>query len=102
MLTLTPSAAAAVTALLDSPQVPDDAALRLQPGVDASGGTAIGLAVVTEPPETDTHIPVDQEHELLLAPEIAGLLDDQVLDAETQDENVAFTIRPQAVDGRAS
>jgi hypothetical protein len=30
-----------------------------------------------------------------LTPDVADLLDDQVLDAETQPEGVAFTIRPQ-------
>jgi Fe-S cluster assembly iron-binding protein IscA len=100
MLTVTPAAAAAVTALLDSPQIPDDAALRLQQGVDSAGGNAIGIAVVGEPEDADTHIPVDPGHELLVAPEVADALDDQVLDAEIQDENVAFMIRPQSVDGQ--
>jgi Fe-S cluster assembly iron-binding protein IscA len=99
MLTVTPAAAAAVTALLESPQIPDDAALRLQPGVDSSGSDAIGIAIVAEPEDADTHVPVDPGHELLVAPEVADRLDNQVLDAEIQDENVAFMIRPQSVDG---
>jgi hypothetical protein len=99
MLTITPAAAAAVTALLESPQVPDGAALRLQQGADASGASAVGIAIVAEPEDAYTHLPADPEHELLLAPEVADMLDDKVLDAEIQDENVAFMIRPQSVDG---
>ncbi|HWF54629.1 MAG TPA: hypothetical protein VG223_08385 [Solirubrobacteraceae bacterium] len=100
MLTLTPAAAAAVSALLDSPQVPEEAALRLQRGLDASGAEGIGIAVVTEPGATDAHLPVSDEHELLLAPDVADQLDAHVLDATVEDENIAFMIRTQPVDGR--
>jgi Fe-S cluster assembly iron-binding protein IscA len=99
MLTVTPAAAAAVAAVLDSPQVPDGAGLRLQEGLDAAGQTSIGIAVVTEADAADAHVPVDADRELLVAPEVADRLDDQTLDAELQDENVAFTIRPQSGDG---
>jgi Fe-S cluster assembly iron-binding protein IscA len=100
MLTVTPAAVTAVNALLESPQVPEDAALRLQEGTDASGGPAVGIAIVAESEAADAHVPIDPQHELLVAPEVADILDDKVLDAEIQDENVAFMIRPQSVDGR--
>jgi Fe-S cluster assembly iron-binding protein IscA len=99
MLTVTPAASAAVAAVLDSPQIPDGAGLRLQQGLDASGSTSIGIAIVDEPETADEHVPVDAGRELLVAPELADELDGQVLDAEIQDENVAFTIRPQSVNG---
>ena len=99
MLTVTPAASAAVAAVLDSPQVPDGAGLRLQRGFDAAGNTSIGIAIVEEAESADEHVPVDAGRELLVAAEVADALDGQVLDAEIQDENVAFTIRPQSVDG---
>jgi len=99
MLTVTPAASAAVAAVLDSPQVPDGASLRLQEGLDAAGQVSIGIAVVTEADASDEHVPVDADHELFVAPEVAETLSDQTLDAEIVDENVAFTIRPQSVDG---
>jgi Fe-S cluster assembly iron-binding protein IscA len=100
VLTVTPAASAAVAAVLDSPQVPDGASLRLQQGVDAAGQASIGIAIVAEPDGADAHVPVDAGRELLVASDVAELLDDQTLDAEIQDENVAFTIRPQSVDGQ--
>ena len=99
MLTLTPAASAAVAAVLDSPQVPDGAGLRLQQGMDAAGQPSIGIAIVTEAETADAHLPVDDGRELLVAPEVVDMLDDQTLDAQIQDENVAFMIRPQSVDG---
>jgi len=98
MLTVTPAASAAVAAVLDSPQVPDGAGLRLQEGIDAAGQASIGIAIVAEPADADEHVPVDDGRELLVAQEVSGLLDGQTLDAEIQDENVAFTIRPQSAD----
>jgi hypothetical protein len=102
MLTVTPAASAAVAAVLESPQIPDGAVLRLQQGLDASGNNSIGIAVVEEAEVADEHVPVDAGRELLVAPELADQLDDQVLDAEIQDENVAFMIRPQPVNGGPS
>ena len=99
MLTVTPAASAAVSAILDSPDVPDGAGLRLHEGRDASGEPSIGIAVVTEPDQGDTHIPVDGSHELLVAEELVPTLDDQTLDAEIADEQVAFRIRPQRANG---
>jgi Fe-S cluster assembly iron-binding protein IscA len=99
MLTVTPAASAAVAAVLDSPQVPDDAGLRLQQGIDSTGQASIGIAIVEEPGATDEHVPVDAGRELLVAPEVVEMLGDQVLDAEIQDENVAFMIRPHSIDG---
>jgi hypothetical protein len=101
MLTVTPAASTAVAAILDSPEVPQDASLRLQEGLDPAGHPSIGIAVVTEPDQRDTHIPVDPAHELLVANELVEMLDDQVLDAEIQDERVAFRIAPQSSDGGA-
>src|SRR5436190_4925471 len=99
MLTVTPAASTAVAAILDSPDVPEGAGLRLQEGIDPAGQPSIGIAVVTEPDHGDTHIPVDAAHELLVADELVEVLDDKTLDAEIQDERVSFRIQPQGADG---
>lgn len=102
MLTVTPAAAEAVTALLDNPDLPDGAGLRLQREVDAAGGPAIGISIVTEPEPDDQVVPAmeDRDADVFLAHDVAGLLDDQVLDAEIEEQQVSFTLRPQSVDGR--
>ncbi len=101
MLTLTPSAAAAVTTLLDNPDLPENASLRLQRGVDPTGEEAIGIAIVTGPEEGDAQVPVGPATAVFLAPDVAELLDDQELDADVlEDQAVSFRLRPQSVDGQ--
>jgi hypothetical protein len=95
MLALTPNAAAAVNALLDNPELPETSGLRLQRGLDTEGRTAIGIAIVEGPGEGDEAVPAGEGHELYLAPDVADVLEDQLLDAEIQDEGVAFAIRPK-------
>jgi Fe-S cluster assembly iron-binding protein IscA len=100
MLNLTPAATAAISTLLQDPDLPEGAGLRLQRGIDTEGESAIGIAIVSEPEPDDELVSGPSEVEVFLAPDVADLLDDQVLDAEIQDQNVAFTIRPQSVNGR--
>jgi Fe-S cluster assembly iron-binding protein IscA len=99
MLTVTPAAAAAVSAILESTDLPEGAGLRVQLGTDADGERAIGIAVVPEPEPGDERVPAATEDDLFLAPELAGLLDHHVLDAEIDDQNVSFSIRPQSLNG---
>lgn len=98
MLTVTPAAAEAVTAILESPDVPEGAGLRVQLGTDADGERAIGIAVVPEPEPEDERVATPTEDDVFLEPELVELLDHHVLDAEVDGPNVAFSIRPQAVD----
>jgi Fe-S cluster assembly iron-binding protein IscA len=100
MLTVTPAAAAAVATLLENPDLPEGASVRLQRGVDAGGGSAIGIAVVSGPEPDDEPVPAVEDRDVFLAPDVAELLDDQVLDAEVAEEQVSFVLRPQSVDGR--
>lgn len=100
MLAVTPAAAAAVASLLENPEIPDGATLRLQRGVDAAGEAAIGIAIVSEPDPDDEAVPALDDRDVFLAHDVAGLLDDQVLDAEIEEQQVSFTLRPQSVDGR--
>lgn len=101
MLTLTPSAVAAVSMLLQSPEVPDGAGLRLQGGVGPDGEPAVGIAVVRAPDPDDEVVPVATPGDVFLSPDVAEVLDECVLDAEIEGENVAFMIHPQPLDGNA-
>lgn len=99
MLTVTPAAAAAVTAILEHPDLPPGAGLRLQAGPDGAGEQAIGIAIVGEPGPDDEHVTSAPDDNIFLSHEVVDVLDDQVLDAEVEGENVAFTIRPQSLAG---
>jgi Fe-S cluster assembly iron-binding protein IscA len=94
MLAVTDRAASAVSTLVDSADLPDNAGLRFQRGTDAEGNAAIGVSMVSEPEADDQAVPAGSSS-VYLAPEVSGMLDDQVLDAETSADGVAFTIRPQ-------
>jgi Fe-S cluster assembly iron-binding protein IscA len=98
MLTLTARAATAVSSVLSSPDVPAGSTLRLQHGIDSDGEATIGIAVVSEPQPDDEPVP-EVDGELYLAPEVAAVLDDHILDAEVQDESLAFTIRRRSNNG---
>ncbi len=100
MLTLTPTAAAVVTNLLENADLPETARVRIQRGGDEGEEQAIGIAIVDHPGDDDEPVPAGPDNEVFLAPDIARLLDDQVLDADIEDGNVAFTLGPQAVDGQ--
>ena len=99
MLTLTPTASAAVHALLDNPELPDSSGLRLQSQVDASGRPGIGIEVVSAPVDGDQLISAGEGHDVFLAADVAPVLDDQVLDADLDEQRVAFSLRPQSVNG---
>jgi Fe-S cluster assembly iron-binding protein IscA len=99
MLAVTPAAAAAVVTLLENPELPESAGIRLQVAVDAAGEPAIGMTVAEGPGPEDQLVPAAADVELFLAPDVAAILNDRVLDAEFQDEELSFTIRPQSVNG---
>jgi Fe-S cluster assembly iron-binding protein IscA len=99
MLTLTPTASAAVHALLDNPELPDSSGVRLQSQTDAAGTPGIGIEVVSAPIDGDQLVHAGAGHDVFLSPDVAPVLDDQVLDAELDERRVAFSLRPQDLDG---
>lgn len=99
MLTLTPSAIAAVSLVLQDPQVPDGAGLRLQGRIGPDGEPAVGLVVVSAPEPGDELVPAATAGGVFLAEDVAESLDECVLDAEIEGETVAFMIRPQPHNG---
>lgn len=95
MLALTDSAVQAVQEILSSSEkTPETGGLRL---VAERGGaqTNFQLSVVALPAEDDEVIE-GQGARVFLDPEAASLLDDKILDASIEPNQVAFTIADQA------
>ncbi len=92
MLTLTPTASAAVRKLVTDTEVDDQTGgLRISPGdADAHDGT-LALALVNGPEATDNEIAANGAH-VFLEPSVAELLDDRVLDATVDSGRVRFVL----------
>jgi iron-sulfur cluster assembly protein len=97
LLALTDSAVQAVRDIVaSSEQVPETAGLRLV--AERTGAQAnVQLSVVPLPAEDDEVIE-EQEARVFLEPEAASLLDDKVLDASVEHNQVAFTIADSVED----
>lgn len=100
MLVVSPAAAAAIEALLSSADLPEAAGLRLARGVDDVDGrpAAVTISVVDEPMSDDEIVPATGHHEVYIGRDVAGLVEDQVLDAEITDD-VRFLLLPQPTNG---
>jgi Fe-S cluster assembly iron-binding protein IscA len=99
MLTVTPAAAAAITSLLESPEVPDGAVVRLSQGIAPGGDATIGLTVVTEPEDSDAVVPAGGDVDVFVDAEAAPVLDDKELDVELEGERAFFSLHRQSLDG---
>jgi iron-sulfur cluster assembly protein len=81
MLTLTPTAADAVRALVAGAPVSDDTGgMRISSGEETPEGTPLELALVDAPEAADEEIDAGGAH-VFLEPRVAGFLGDKVLDA---------------------
>jgi iron-sulfur cluster assembly protein len=90
-LALTDSAVQAVRDIVSSwGQIPETAGLRL---VAERAGTQANVQVSVVPlPAEDDEVIEEQGARVFLEPEAAALLDDKVLDASVEQNQVAFTI----------
>jgi iron-sulfur cluster assembly protein len=94
LLALTDSAVEAVTEIVSSSEEPSETGgVRM---VAERAGTQVNfkLSVVPVPAEDDEVIE-EQGARIFLEPDAASLLDDKVLDAKLEQNNVAFTIADQ-------
>jgi iron-sulfur cluster assembly protein len=101
MLTLTPTAADAVRALVARAPVDDDTGgIRISSGEETPQGTALELALVDAPDAADEEIDAGGAH-VFLEPRVAGFLGDKVLDASVDSGGqVRFSVlEPEDVDG---
>jgi Fe-S cluster assembly iron-binding protein IscA len=96
MLAVTQEAASAIEGILASPELPDEAGVRItteMAGAEEGAPQAeLHLAVVEAPEASDQ---VVEDAPVFLEPEAAALLDDKVLDAEVADDQVHFNLKEQ-------
>ncbi|MGH3091150.1 MAG: hypothetical protein ACRDOG_02285 [Gaiellaceae bacterium] len=97
MLALTQNAVEAIHAIkASSDEVPDEAGLRISAeATEEAEETSLHLAIVPAPAESDVVVEAEGE-QIFLGPEVAGFLDDKVLDAQMDEGRVNFAIAPQA------
>ena len=95
MLTFTHEAAEAIDAVVHSaPNAPDSAGLRIARGVAPDGQEGLQLSV-TGRPEPDDAVLEAEGTPVFLDAEAAAMLDDKVLDARIEGEQVGFLLREQ-------
>jgi Fe-S cluster assembly iron-binding protein IscA len=94
VLTITPDAERALDSVVSAENAPEGAGVRISQGVGADGQPAIGLSLAPEP-EAGDEIVDDASVPVFLAPDVADLLDDKVLDAHVEGDQIAFQIGEQ-------
>lgn len=93
MLMLTQGAAEAIKVLADAPGAEG---LRISPAEAVEGEAESGLQIgLVEAPGTDDAVLEAGEAQVFLAPETVDTLDDKVLDAEIEGQNVRFALLEQ-------
>ena len=96
MLALTQNAVDAIHAIkASSDEVPDDAGLRISAEATDAEETSLHLAIVPSPAASDVVVEAEGE-QIFLGSEVAGFLDDKILDAQMEEGKVNFAIAPQS------
>jgi iron-sulfur cluster assembly protein len=84
MLALTETATTVIRSVIDHPELPDGAGLRI---AASSGDTTEGLTVAAAPtPEEGDQVLETEGARVFLEPTAAAILDEMVLDARVDDE----------------
>lgn len=94
MLTITENAEQALDAVVAAGNAPEGAGVRISQQVGADGQPAVGLAL-TEAPVPGDAVVDDASVPVFLAPEVADLLDDKILDAQVEGDQIAFRLGEQ-------
>jgi iron-sulfur cluster assembly protein len=95
VLALTQNAVEAIHAIkASSEEVPDDAGLRISAEPSGEEGSSLHLAIVSSPDQGDVVLEAAGE-QVFLEEDVAGYLEDKVLDAEIEEGRVSFAIAPQ-------
>jgi iron-sulfur cluster assembly protein len=92
MLTITPHAAEAIRAIVQSTEVPDEGGLRISVAQQNGGQAALELAVSPAPMEGDEVVEEEGAH-VFLDELASAALDDKSLDAQIEGEEISFGIR---------
>ena len=97
MLTLSESAVEAVDNLLHSPEIPDDAGLRIR----ATGESQLTIEIAPEPAPDDQVIE-DGGARVFVDSDAAPMLDTAELDARMEGDQVAFRLTSEGGDSGPS
>jgi len=91
VLTITPAAEEALDAVVSADGIPEDCGVRITRGLGADGQPALGLTV-TQEPEAGDEVVEETKVPVYVSPDVAPMLDDMVLDAQIQGDQVAFEL----------
>ncbi len=91
MLTITPSAATAINAIVSSSPVPEGG-LKISGAPQNDSQVAFQLSVVDGPTESDAVVE-EQGSRVFVEETAAPFLDDAVLDAQVEEGQVRFSLR---------
>jgi Fe-S cluster assembly iron-binding protein IscA len=91
VLTVTHEASKAIRTLTDQTPEPDTAGLRISVETDDGGAPQIALSLTGGPYPEDQVVDAEGAH-VFVSESVAPLMDDKTLDANIQDEGVAFSI----------
>jgi iron-sulfur cluster assembly protein len=94
VLTITANADQALEAVVSTEDAPEGAGVRISQAVGADGQPAMGMSLAPAPEQGD-QVVEDASVPVFLAPEVADVLDDKVLDAQVEGDRVAFQIAEQ-------
>ena len=96
MLHISPAAAEAIDAITRS--VPGSAGVRIttlpQASTNGSGPVAVFDFYPTPEPGDNDEVVEEQGVQVFLEPEVVPLLDDKLLDADLEGDEVRFTVEP--------
>lgn len=97
MLTLSPSAVTAVGSLLQEPEIPDEAGLRIAAAAPQDGvepGTQLSVSLVAEPLADDVVLE-EEGARVFVGADAVPLIADAQLDAETREDGIVFGLTPR-------
>ena len=94
MLALSERAVTAIQEIVSNPQIPEGAGLRVSPQSAEGEPVALELSLVEAPVGGD-QVVENQGAQVFVDERVGPLLDDKVLDATTDGEQVQFTIVDQ-------
>jgi iron-sulfur cluster assembly protein len=100
VLTVTPIASEAIRRLVETSPAPDSGGMRIAPGEETPAGTPLELSLVDAPEDEDETVSDGEGATVYLEHEVAGFLDDKVLDAEVDEGRVTFLVRDEDVPPR--
>jgi Fe-S cluster assembly iron-binding protein IscA len=94
VLTITENAEHALDAVVAAENAPEGAGVRISQGVGADGQPAVGLSLAPAPEPGDAVVD-DANVPVFVAAEVAELLDNKILDAELDGDQIGFRIGVQ-------